>query len=779
MKKLFCIVLSIIIFTNYSIITVFAVDFDEQDTLFKDWEIVESDESDLDIIMKNIPSYIQFLLSQTGITFCDRDMSRVWDDSGKWFEEHRKKMVVVKNKKTGEKGIKVEKSVTDELINTVKEATKEPENGGYELLKTVPSSKISSLYFDKSMYSATLFNLLRDNNGIIGLYCYYGSGYYYKIPSDVIWVKGTWKVKNSATDYKEIKFDSAIPYKNLTGNSLQLGPWKLKDSDKVAENWKSDNLESGVSSKIAYNFKLYDSFSFFVDAKKGINPLMQDDGYFIVTSSGASIPVFNTIDDAVAYSVANNLYYTGSNYTGEGKEIIIPFDEIDKILNGYYDGMYDMLQRLIEQQGNGLTPEQLQKLVDEVQTSFGMLKDTINAGFEQQDILIQKNSHIMQNIADALNAFFSQTKEYRKEFLKAFNDYAKDEKERDEMLYNLLSEYLEGKKDGSGGTSGGDTGDYYIKIKSVSNDGLDANQREFTIETNIPNPYYESCLTWYPLNGVSDIQYTNGNTAILTFFNYNKRYNVYCKYNDTGQNIRCTSNTASVTIGEPDSVVETPNIWENFIDNVYQFFTDIINKLDDINESVIDKLNEIFYDSNANNYFRLIMEDILIFLEQFQFFAADCLDYLKNITDGTGGNKQLPSLPSPDGSGKGWDFLEFLTDIAKDIAENSLDEGAKKVGSLITEILSGLAECFSLLSEVFPFSIPWDIAALVGALAREPETPHFEIPLKLEKYGIDEKIVIDLTDFEYVSKISRAFMSLIWAMYLMNFTVKFTDTKNL
>lgn len=469
-------------------------------------------------------------------------------------------------------------------------------------------------------------------------------------------------------------------------------------------------------------------------------------GAYLVTATGAPIPVFNSISDAVAYSVANNLYYTSSDYTGEGKEIIIPFDEIDKILNGYYNGMYDLLQQLIEQNGgNALTPEQLQKLVDEVKASFGMIQDSINAGFQQQDILIQKNSDILQNIADALNAFFKQTKEYR------------------EYLSRMLEDYL---KNGTGGGTGDSgTGDYYIKIKSVPNDSLEASQREFVIETNIENPYWESCLAWYPLNGVSDIQYTNGGTCILTFFNYNKRYNVYCKYNDTGQNIRCTSNTVSVTIGAPGSDTAEPDGWDRFKDNVYQFFTDIMNKLD-----------EIFYDENGMNYFKMIREDIGILSEQCLLFFADCRQYLRDIIKAIGNIRVGSPIRPPSGGGVPdviGNFLDFLTDTG----ELATDKVEEKTGDLISGLLDVFGTVVDVLTEKFPFSIPWDILAIITALAAEPAPPHFEIPIVIEHYGISESYVIDFSEYQFLSDISRTFLTIIWTLYLMNFTTKFTDTR--
>lgn len=114
-KECFAIILCIAIISNSITFNVIAsnIDPDENDTLFKDWEIVEGDESDLEIIKKNIPSYIQFILTQVGVTMSDLDVTRTWDDTGKWFDEHRSKMVVVKNKKTGQRGIRVKKGVTD------------------------------------------------------------------------------------------------------------------------------------------------------------------------------------------------------------------------------------------------------------------------------------------------------------------------------------------------------------------------------------------------------------------------------------------------------------------------------------------------------------------------------------------------------------------------------------------------------------------------------------------------------------------------------------------
>ncbi len=754
-KECFAIILCIAIISNSITFNVIAsdIDPDENDTLFKDWEIVEELVEDDTITLKKLiekgGNFISFLLGSTGAIY-NGDLEQLVENNDYYNylnnQVDTKKIQVVKNVKTGKKGIRIKKDVTDELLNNLKEQNKEPDNGGYELVKTVPASKISSLYFSSPARYTTFKNLLKDNGGIIGLKVYGGyANCYYKILPDVFWVSGGKYLYKDSNGTHE--FYRADGYKNTLSSVVNYNAYDISKADTPAKSWDDvgTNLYmSSASSHGSYRFSLNDSFTYFADSKNVSNPLTQ--GAYLVTATGAPIPVFNSISDAVAYSVANNLYYTSSDYTGEGKEIIIPFDEIDKILNGYYNGMYDLLQQLIEQNGgNALTPEQLQKLVDEVKASFGMIQDSINSGFEQQDILIQKNSQILQNIADALNAFFKQTKEFR------------------EYLGGMIEDYL--KNGAGGGTGGNGTGDYYIKIKSVPNDSLEANQREFTIETNIGNPYWESCLAWYPLNGVSDIQYTNGGTCILTFFNYNRRYNVYCKYNDTGQGIRCTSNTVSVTIGAPGSDTAEPDGWDRFKDNVYQFFTDIMNKLD-----------ELFYDENGMNYFKMIREDIGILSEQCFLFFADCRQYLRDIIKAIGNIRIGSPIRPPSGSGVPdviGNFLDFLTDTG----ELATDKVEEKAGDLISGMLDVFGTVVDVLTEKFPFSIPWDILAIITALAAEPAPPHFEIPVVIEHYGISESYVIDFSEYQFLSDISRTFLTIIWTMYLMNFTTKFTDTR--
>lgn len=77
-----------------------------------------------------------------------------------------------------------------------------------------------------------------------------------------------------------------------------------------------------------------------------------------------------------------------------------------------------------------------------------------------------------------------------------------------------------------------------------------------------------------------------------------------------------------------------------------------------------------------------------------------------------------------------------------------------------------------MLKKKFPFSLPWDLYALLLVLSDTPKTPVFKLPFVIERYDFHETIVIDMTDYEEISIVSRFFFSLLFAYALMNWTVK-------
>lgn len=119
------------------------------------------------------------------------------------------------------------------------------------------------------------------------------------------------------------------------------------------------------------------------------------------------------------------------------------------------------------------------------------------------------------------------------------------------------------------------------------------------------------------------------------------------------------------------------------------------------------------------------------------------------------------------------DWLSLIHDILEDV-----DNGAE---SAVATLSSALDDATGLLKKKFPFSVPWDILFVVTFFAAEPETPHFEMPIQMELPGlgiaVDYTFVLDFSEYEYLSKISRAVLSMTYAVGLLKLTAGVTSTK--
>lgn len=76
------------------------------------------------------------------------------------------------------------------------------------------------------------------------------------------------------------------------------------------------------------------------------------------------------------------------------------------------------------------------------------------------------------------------------------------------------------------------------------------------------------------------------------------------------------------------------------------------------------------------------------------------------------------------------------------------------------------------LKMLFPFCIPFDFIHLIQALKAEPETPKFEIPVKLDFVNVDTSIVIDLAWMDPIMKIWRLGELGLFIVMLMKSTSK-------
>lgn len=151
-----------------------------------------------------------------------------------------------------------------------------------------------------------------------------------------------------------------------------------------------------------------------------------------------------------------------------------------------------------------------------------------------------------------------------------------------------------------------------------------------------------------------------------------------------------------------------------------------------------------------------------------------------------------------------------LIDKIWDNPETGSQEMADELSGSFLDVAKGI-------TKKFPFSIPWDIHALFSVFARagqsQPETamladgygimplvgepddgeydysngdgtstvinwndnphdaPYFVLPLVVESYGIEEYIEVDLKDFQTVSTLSRSLLAVLFAVFLIKFTI--------
>lgn len=113
-----------------------------------------------------------------------------------------------------------------------------------------------------------------------------------------------------------------------------------------------------------------------------------------------------------------------------------------------------------------------------------------------------------------------------------------------------------------------------------------------------------------------------------------------------------------------------------------------------------------------------------------------------------------------------------------DIADLLADTVGDKINDYADNLKSAVTEVADTLQDVFPFSIPWDLMAILALFSAEPQAPVFDIPVNIPQLGVEHSIHVDLSDFESVSVICRAFLSLSFAVGLMYLTIRITGGKD-
>lgn len=161
------------------------------------------------------------------------------------------------------------------------------------------------------------------------------------------------------------------------------------------------------------------------------------------------------------------------------------------------------------------------------------------------------------------------------------------------------------------------------------------------------------------------------------------------------------------------------------------------------------------------------------------------IEYLKQISDDVATLKEGGSLSADmsDTNGLLKDIKGLLGTLIAvqavgDVADLLADTVGDKINDYADNLKSAVTEVADALQDVFPFSIPWDLMAILALFSAEAQAPVFDIPVNIPQLGVEHTIHVDLSDFESVSVICRAFLSVSFAVGLMYLTIRITGGKD-
>lgn len=185
---------------------------------------------------------------------------------------------------------------------------------------------------------------------------------------------------------------------------------------------------------------------------------------------------------------------------------------------------------------------------------------------------------------------------------------------------------------------------------------------------------------------------------------------------------------------------------------------------------------------NNTNIYQTIQDDIDNYDGELTEEVVNTIvnDAVNRITDKMEDIQEEGSVVIPNEDTKTFydKVLDYLDKILKQLKQIKWLNVADLVDDIIANLMEWKSEFEPVVETImtkFPFSIPWDTMLIFGLLADEPETPRFEFPFVLERFGINEVIVIDLEQFTTLSKISRFLLTLTFLLMLTALTRKISE----
>lgn len=297
------------------------------------------------------------------------------------------------------------------------------------------------------------------------------------------------------------------------------------------------------------------------------------------------------------------------------------------------------------------------------------------------------------------------------------------------------------------------------------------------ITVKAPKPFYRSQYVYYTYT------YENG-AGYLTFDNVNLQWETRnsADYNSNNGGLYWMPGYQSGGVVVPPATDNTPPEDEQDIHINVQWpnitlpslslqatggdtvagdidFTPVTSRLDTINDNFM--LFESSFESMRSDLLQMwdalghAMDDVSETLWSCEQYLRACRDWLINIYNKP--NSRLPDVPDPTDFGDGstgedgggfWDWLgEFLDNLIGELPEG--------VGNLTSALGS--------LTGKFPFSVPWDVAFMLGLMSQEPQTPEFDVIQPSVQwqggqvvFGTDSTIHVDLSEYDEDARLFRA-----------------------
>lgn len=136
---------------------------------------------------------------------------------------------------------------------------------------------------------------------------------------------------------------------------------------------------------------------------------------------------------------------------------------------------------------------------------------------------------------------------------------------------------------------------------------------------------------------------------------------------------------------------------------------------------------------------------------------SSVLYWLRQIYSRLGNQPKAPTTVMDPDPTEPFDFWAWLMNLI-----------ANTVGGIIGDLVGDVAGLLDLFKEKFPFSIPWDIAALLTLLDGTRATPAFDVKMAaVPGWWQETTFRIDLTPFDSVASACRTMVNILWVMVLV------------